>query len=133
MVDLPQTSVGKSSNLQPNRVSFFRLGSKDSSGAKWRMPRQLFRSSVRSEVRLASGDRSLSCLQSERLRSWSEVRLASGDRLSCWHPPRRSDWSEVRPASGDRSPLSCLHPARESDWSEVRRLSGDRSPPALLS
>jgi hypothetical protein len=38
------------------------------------------RSSVWSEVRPASGDKSVSCLHQERRSVWSEVRLASGSR-----------------------------------------------------
>ena len=97
-------SGGRSSNSQPNRLSSSNVGSKDSSGANRRTPRQSSRWSVCSEVSPASGDKSLSCLHPERSSDWSEVRLASGTTsLSCSHSGRWSVWSEVRPAGGLKS------------------------------
>src|ERR1700722_3594138 len=100
----PQTSEGRSSNLQPSSRRFLNVGSKDLIGANRRMRVQPDTPSARREVRPSSEERSLSWPHQARSSDWSAARLASGERsLNCRQLARSSDWSEMRLTNGERS------------------------------
>jgi hypothetical protein len=62
-----------------------------------------------SEVRPVNGERSLSCTHTEMSSVRSEVRSASEDKsLSCMQPLRWSSWSEVRLVSGEMRLVDAL-------------------------